>query len=54
MDHGLWIIRAAMIGTTMALCLAAILMTACAVKVQPFDMPAMKLTEPASLASRLN
>ena len=32
----------------MALCLAAILMTAWAVKVQPFDMPAMKLTEPAS------
>jgi hypothetical protein len=48
MDHELRIIRAAMVGTTLALCVTSVLIAACAVKVKPFDFPAMKLTEPAA------
>jgi hypothetical protein len=47
MDHELRIIRAAMVGT-LALCVTSVLIAACAVKVKPFDFPAMKLTEPAA------
>jgi len=48
MDHGLRIIRAAMAGTTLALCVTCVLIAACAIRVKPFDFPAMKLTEPAA------
>jgi hypothetical protein len=47
MDHGLRIFRAAMVGTTVVLCVTCVLIAGCAVKVKPFDFPAMKLTEPA-------
>jgi hypothetical protein len=48
MDHGLRIFRAAMVGATVVLCVTCVLIAGCAVKVKPFDFPAMKLTEPAS------
>jgi|KBSSwiStaDraftv2_1062776.scaffolds.fasta_scaffold926354_2 predicted small lipoprotein YifL len=41
------IIRAALVGTTTAFCLASILiLAACAVKMPVSDFPAMKLTSP--------
>ncbi|HEX2446906.1 MAG TPA: hypothetical protein VHK26_01805 [Methyloceanibacter sp.] len=40
-------IRAALVGTTAVLCLAATLFVgACAVRVQPDDFPVMRLTNP--------
>jgi hypothetical protein len=40
-------IRAALIGTTTALCLASTLLVgACTVKTHSFDFPAMRLTSP--------
>jgi hypothetical protein len=48
MDHGLRIVRAAMVGTMLALCATCVLIAACAVKMKHFDFPAMKLTEPAA------
>jgi hypothetical protein len=40
-------IRAALVGTTAVLCLAATLLVgACAVRVQPDDFPVMRLTNP--------
>ena len=40
-------IRAALAGTTTALCLAStVFVGACAVKTQSFDFPAMRLTSP--------
>ena len=46
MGHTSGTIRAALAGTTIALCLAStILVVACAVK-QPFDFPVMRLTDP--------
>ncbi len=45
MDRKSGIIRAALAGTTIALCLASTLLAACAVK-QPFDFPVMRLTSP--------
>jgi hypothetical protein len=42
-------IRAALAGTTIALCLAStVLVSACAVKTASFDYPAMRLTDPAT------
>ena len=46
MDHKPGTIRAALAGTTIALCLAStILAAACAVK-EPYDFPVMRLTSP--------
>lgn len=46
MDRKLGTLRAALVGTTVALCLASTLFTgACAVK-QPYDFPVMRLTSP--------
>jgi len=43
------LIRAAMVGTTAAVCLAAALaMAACAVRIPASDFPAMKLTSPTA------
>ena len=46
MDHKPGTIRAALAGTTIALCLASTLIAAaCAIK-QSFDYPVMRLTDP--------
>jgi hypothetical protein len=40
-------IRAALVGTTTALCLASTLIVgACAVRMEPYDFPVMRLTSP--------
>ena len=39
-------IRAGLAGTAAALCLASILISACAVRDPSFDYPAMRLTDP--------
>jgi len=43
MDRKSGTIRAALVGTTVALCLASTLLAACAIK-QPYDFPVMRLT----------
>jgi hypothetical protein len=47
MDRKKRAMRAALVGTTTALCLAStLLFGACAVRVQPDDFPVMRLTDP--------
>ena len=47
MDHKSGTVRAALIGTTAALCLAStLLVAACAVRMEPYDFPVMRLTNP--------
>jgi hypothetical protein len=47
MDRKTRAMRAALVGTTTALCLAStLLFGACAVRVQPDDFPVMRLTDP--------
>ena len=47
MDYKSGAIRAALVGTTAALCLAStLLVAACAVTMEPYDFPVMRLTNP--------
>ncbi len=47
MDRKTRAMRAALVGTTTALCLAStLLFGACAIRVQPDDFPVMRLTDP--------
>jgi hypothetical protein len=50
MDRKARTIRAALVGTTTALCLAStLLFGACAMKLQPDDFPVMRLTNPPAV-----
>jgi hypothetical protein len=53
MDHKPGAIRAALAGTTAALCLAStLLIAACAAK-EPYDFPVMRLTSPPATTGAL-
>jgi hypothetical protein len=53
MDQHSRTIRAALVGTTTALCLASTLIVgACAVRMQPYDFPVMRFTNPPAADAR--
>jgi hypothetical protein len=53
MDRKTRAMRAALVGTTTALCLVStLLFGACAMKLQPDDFPVMRLTNPPAVDSQ--